>query len=817
MVLLLTVTLFSVPGASAFTPPPAEFSDAEFRFDTDLFVHRFDDSFGPATSTLDLIPSTGAAVGDYNGDGWDDLYVPMTAYTDDALTEARAPGGKLYLNSGSEKVDNYHLVDVTDVAGVDVVGFAFAGAWADVDNDGDLDLFSSGYHLLRALNNNGDGTFTDATATLALPQTGFTMGMAFGDYDGDGDLDLALAELAEYDYPADGLVPLDGLVGSGNRLLRNDAGTFVDVSASAGLDTVSRRSTSIAWVDFDNDNDLDLYITNYGQPAEAWRNDGATFTEVAASIGLSDGARATCQSWEDLDHDGLLDLYVGHEAGVHDGVWLGAGSSYTDISGTLGLAPLAAGDTWGCRLLDYDNDSDFDIVAIHMDRTTGSPQSATLLMNRWEEGAHTLSFLDQTAEAGDGDVPGFTTHLDDPLAAAGLALMDWDNEGSQDLIVTPNEPGRMHMFQNYGYAAWAGTGDWVDVTLAPTVSAGSGEGAKVRLVAGDIDVTRQLGSAMSWGASATEAFRFGVHRQDSPTGFPGYAGEAYPVSVTITWPSGIVDHHANIVQAPPMAVRFIEGGGYLLDSVAPKVSFSNVAGVLGQNGWYTSEDVTMRLTASDKFVLGSARSGVDSLRYSHDGINWTSVAKASSGALITFSGEGVHPLWIEAMDNAGNAVRSVYPVRIDTTAPGAVITEPAVGVVYVQGRAAMIVPDLDRAIIVAPHPADLAAMPAVDELAGTDGWMTVRLNPFDAASGVGSASYRIVQTNGRVPDGMSGSAEMGPYSWDWPAHRAGPGEFRIIVDLVDRAGHTGQVLHKLEIVPTTPEGLSAQPSNPTPG
>ena len=135
------------------------------------------------------------------------------------------------------------------MAGVGDTGAANgAAAWGDYDNDGDLDLYvPNWYKASKLYRNKGDGTFTDVTTTAGVGGTGDAQGSSWGDYDDDGDLDLHVANK-----------------NTANLLYRNNGDdTFTDVATTVGIDDTGNAFSSSLY-DFDNDGDLDLYVTNDG-------------------------------------------------------------------------------------------------------------------------------------------------------------------------------------------------------------------------------------------------------------------------------------------------------------------------------------------------------------------------------------------------------------------------------------------------------------------------------------------------------------------------------------------------------------------------
>lgn len=247
----------------------------------------------PLEMTNRLVRS--AAFGDYDGDGLVDLYI-----------SCHQGGGANDDNRLLRNLGGGAFEDVTPTLMADI-GVGRGVTWVDYNNDGHLDLYlvngnpgvdGAPAHSVtnRLFRNNGDGTFSDVTtAPLDDPQNG--RACAWGDYDNDGDFDLYIANLK-----------VDG-VGGSNRLLRNDGGgVFTDVTtASLGTDLQTRDA---AFIDYDNDGDLDLFIVNAFAPNLLFRNDNGNFVQVnagALALGFEDGRAA---AWGDYDLDGSLDAYI---------------------------------------------------------------------------------------------------------------------------------------------------------------------------------------------------------------------------------------------------------------------------------------------------------------------------------------------------------------------------------------------------------------------------------------------------------------------------------------------------------------------------
>ena len=257
--------------------------------------------------------------------------------------------------------------DVTAAAGLAYPAYPTqAAAWADYDNDGDLDLFvgnespsSSSDPLLliggtrdpypsQLFRNEGDGRFTDVARSAGVRNLRFTKSAAWGDYDNDGDPDLYVSNVGE------------------NRLYRNNGnGTFTDVAVLLGVTEPSRLSFASWFFDYDNDGDLDLFVADYSVPVETvaasyfgvatpsgqpllYRNDGGRFTEVSRDSGLDRPILPMGANFGDFDSDGWLDIYLGtgvpdFEAIMPNVMYRGSSAGFRDFTFDGGFGHLQKG------------------------------------------------------------------------------------------------------------------------------------------------------------------------------------------------------------------------------------------------------------------------------------------------------------------------------------------------------------------------------------------------------------------------------------------------------------------------------------------
>ena len=235
-------------------------------------------------------------------------------------------------------------------------GSTFTNAFADYGNDGDPDLFVGFDGKPNRLYRNDKGTFVDVAREAGLVDSRPTRAAAWGDFDSDGDSDLML-----------GFTPLKD--GSVIKLYRNTAGTFTDSTADVGLSVPTGAVRQPAWIDFDADGDLDLFVAYRDRANALYRNDAGKFSDVAATIGVADARRTVGAVWFDADEDGDLDLAVANMDGDANGLFRNDGATFTDVANTAGVAwggraPKAAGNgTVRVCAADVDSDGRFDLFA----------------------------------------------------------------------------------------------------------------------------------------------------------------------------------------------------------------------------------------------------------------------------------------------------------------------------------------------------------------------------------------------------------------------------------------------------------------------
>ncbi len=479
----------------------------------------------------------GAAFLDYNNDGFQDIYLvngaDLPSLQKGQSDEIELPRNALYRNNGDGT-----FTDVAMAAGVADTGYGMGCAVGDYDNDGFSDLYVTNFGANVFFRNNGDGTFTDVTRETDTGDMRWGASCAFVDYDNNGFLDLYVTNYVKYTIESDQVCMNKGVrvycdpriyEGELDILYRNNGdGTFTDVTESAGFSEATGRGLALAWGDYDDDGDMDIYIANDADQNFLYRNDGdGTFTDVslAAGVGFSEDGEAENgmgADFGDYDNDGYLDLIVTNFQDQtntlyhNEGAGLFSDVSYASGIGTMSLPYLA----WGVGFCDYDNDGyqDLFIANGHLDENvqafnpTGFYEQPNLLFRNNREG----TFDEVGVDSGSG------MRLE--KVSRGFAYSDYDNDGDLDLLVT-NLRGKPDLLENRG-----GQNTWLILKLIGARSNRDAIGARVKVTTGNLTQIREVRSGSSYLSQNDMRLHFGLgkHRQVD--------------RVEIRWPSGLQEY-----------------------------------------------------------------------------------------------------------------------------------------------------------------------------------------------------------------------------------------------------------------------------------
>jgi hypothetical protein len=434
----------------------------------------------------------GVATGDYDNDGWEDLYVTCFG------------ANHLYRNNGDGT-----FTDTTARAGVDDPRWSAGAAFGDYDNDGWLDLFVANYVQMRL---------------DALPEFGAGKNCLF-------------RGLPVQCGPR-------GLKGEGDSLYRNNGdGTFSDVSLKAGVsDPAGRFGMGVAWCDFNEDGWIDLYVANDSGPNHLYRNNrDGTFSDLGLASGTAlseNGAEQASMgvSIGDYDHRGRWNILATNFSDEYNALYrherdfVFTDASYRTQIGKASL-PFVG---WGTKFFDYDNDGWLDVMVVNghvypqLENAGLEPayRQRKLLYRNARDG----TFSEVAAEVG--------AALSVPAVSRGAAFGDLDNDGDVDVVVN-NLDGPLTVLRNDG----GNTNRFVVIDLVGQKSNRSGFGARVKVIAGDLVQIDERRSGGSYLSQNDVRLHFGLEKRELVD------------RIEVRWPSGVVDTMTNVAAGRFLTIK----------------------------------------------------------------------------------------------------------------------------------------------------------------------------------------------------------------------------------------------------------------------
>jgi cytochrome c peroxidase len=452
--------------------------------------------------SLDM--AVGQAWGDYDRDGWVDLYV----------TDPDGPN-TLYRNNGK---GTFNLSPLSEQVALPQA-YSGGAAFADYDNDGWLDLIVVNWGVNNLFHNESGQGFTDVTQRAGITHSANNKSASWGDFDRDGFLDLYIANWSC--YPKCGR-QMDG---DPDRLYHNNGdGTFADVSDYLG-GSLNGAGFIASFVDYDNDGDLDIYLVNdeFINPIgnKLWRNDGPgcqgwCFTQVAREAGADSKLFGMGLAVGDYDNNGSLDFYFSN-VGPMELLDNQGDGTFVEVAEAVGVqASEAIG--WAALFLDYDNDGWKDLYLAVADTTDHKDIASNKLFRNNADG----TFSEVTCDNEAADV----------RPSLGAAYADYNHDGWLDLALGNMDEG-YRLYRNE--TSLGSNNHWLALEL---VGAGpvnrDAVGARVTLTTSDgLTQMQDVINGSGLGGGSELALYFGL-------------GSARRTDLTIRWPDGTTQTLENV-------------------------------------------------------------------------------------------------------------------------------------------------------------------------------------------------------------------------------------------------------------------------------
>ncbi|HHL31251.1 MAG TPA: CRTAC1 family protein, partial [Oceanospirillales bacterium] len=416
-------------------------------------------------------------------------------------------------------------------------------AWGDYNNDGWEDVYLSANGANTLMQNNGDGTFTNIIDTVGAQEMGWSVGAAFADFDNDGDLDLFLLN---FGAAADNLFRNNGAANNYS---------YTNVAASAGLTSNTSSSRGVTLIDFNRDGLVDIYVDAIGPNLLYQNMGGLTFVEVATANGVAAEGTGVGAVMSDIDNNGWPDLFTGNRSSDPNRLYFNSATGFTDVTSNgidkvgLGMGVVAfdydndldvdlywttwpgAGSTANAFYENQNNQFVDVAVATGTTDTTGWGISANVgdaNNDGWQDLFVSNGFDANTGPnvlfVNQGAAGNQTFFIQDMGAfdGRGVAWADFDNDGDLDALVTGGPAADNRLFKN----TTVNLNQWLQLQLKGTIGNRSAIGARVEVNTNSGVYMQEVSGGAGRGSQNSLRLHFGL-------------GAATQVnSIFVRWPNG---------------------------------------------------------------------------------------------------------------------------------------------------------------------------------------------------------------------------------------------------------------------------------------
>ena len=437
---------------------------------------------------------------DYNNDGWEDLFV---------VDKSNLRANDMYKNATG-------ALGSTTISGITSKEKTAASAWADIDNDGDLDvcIVNATGNASMIYINNGNETFS------ALPSSGIDVhpqyfhGAAFADFDNDGFVDLILTNFFKTRF---------------HHLYKNNGNNTFSKVENTPVNQVSNRSTTPLLADYNNDGLVDIFIPNGdNQPNSLFKNIGNfQFERITTGSIVTDTDNSVGGAWGDYNGDGFMDLFVTNSSNQNNALYTNnTDGTFTKVTGSITVSDR--GHSHGANWIDIDNDADLDLFVTN------------------DNGPNFLYINNGTGS--------FTRVTDEEIATDlglnyGQAWADYNKDGFLDVMLSFHSDQKDRLYCNK-----QNDNTWTNIRLEGTVSNANGIGAQVRVKTDGVWQLREVNPISGFASQNSLRSHFGL-------------GTATVIdSIEVQWPSGIIQYVTN--QASNEFITIVEESASNVQGVA---------------------------------------------------------------------------------------------------------------------------------------------------------------------------------------------------------------------------------------------------------